>query len=232
MECSYCASKNLQPVLRRRGIETVWAEMVACVNDYGIHDFAFCDDALLVDAKMFFYPLLDRIIRERIDVRLHTPNGLHLKLLDAPLLAAMREAGFTTLRFGYESGLPKHRSKTDSKADLAVLESKLSLLQEYQFSDIGVYMMGGLPGGNPSEMAMEMRHVSSFGAAVKPVFISPVPGTPLFAEFAVNYPDLSSDILWHNDSFFVTQLSGWGGDEVETIRQYAKALNRGIGWEK
>jgi hypothetical protein len=225
LQCSYCASKRLQPSFVRRDIDTVWNEISMCVHEFGISDFAFNDDARLVDAPRLLIPLLERIIANRLSIRLHTPNGLHLKYIDVPLLDRMLEAGFTTLRFGFESGLPRYHHTTAQKADTPLLEEKLSLLRQYRFPDTGVYVMGGLPGSSPSEMIEEMQLVGSFGVAVKPVFISPVPGTPLFGMYAANHPDLLDEPLWQNDSFYCTRLPGWGQEGIEAVRMQAKKIN-------
>ena len=79
-------------------------------------------------------------------------------------------------------------------------------------------------------MIEEMRHIASFSAAVKPVFVSPVPGTPLFEEYAAEYPLLRTDPLWQNDSFFITRLPGWGEEGVEAVRRCAKELNGRVPW--
>jgi hypothetical protein len=47
--CSYCASHRLQPAFVQREPSAAVAEIVRCVR-HGIHDFAFYDDALLLDA--------------------------------------------------------------------------------------------------------------------------------------------------------------------------------------
>jgi hypothetical protein len=225
MHCSYCASNLLQPVFRRRKMSIVFDEMMTLIEKQGVRDFAFYDDALLPDAEGSFLPFLDQIIGSGVSVRLHTPNGLHLKYITAPLLEKMQRAGFTTLRFGYESGAFKHRHFTGGKADGALLGEKLRLVSQFEFKDTGVYVMGGLPGSSPAEMADEIHSIASYGTKVKPVFLSPVPGTELFHAYLSRFPALATDPLWHNDTFFVTQLETWGDAAVEMIRVLARKLN-------
>ena len=74
-------------------------------------------------------------------------------------------------------------------------------------------------------MVEEMKFITSLGVTVKPVFLSPVPGTPIFSEYAKSYPQLLTDPYWHNDSFFIIQLPLWGEEKVEMVRQYARELN-------
>lgn len=231
MNCSYCASKLLQPRYYRRMLSTVTNEMLFLQETYGIHDFAFYDDALLVDAQEVFIPFLDSITNLGISLRLHAPNGLHLKYVTEPLLELMFRAGFTTLRFGYESGAFKYRSLTGGKADIKLLGEKLRIISQYPFEDTGVYVMGGLPGSSPAEMADEMRIIASYGTKVKPVFLSPVPGTGLFNEYIHDFPAIATNPLWHNDTFFIVKLPGWGEEGVEMIRIVARELNSGRNYE-
>ena len=226
MRCTYCASNLLQPEYRRRSIDTVWEEVSFCVTEHGIRDFALYDDALLVDAESLFVPLLDRIITRRFTIRIHTPNGMHLKYITGPLLELMRKAGMVTLRFGYESGNTRHRHRTGGKADWKLLEETLPLVRQFDFPDAGVYVMGGLPGSTAEEMVDEMRLIASFGIAVKPVFVSPVPGTELYREYAATFPELLTEPCLHNDTYFTVKLPGWGEAGVEMVRQWAKKLNR------
>ena len=86
--------------------------------------------------------------------------------------------------------------------------------------------MGGLPGSTAEEMVDEMRLIASFGITVKPVFVSPVPGTQLYREYTATFPELLSEPRLHNDTFFTVQLPGWGEAGVEMVRQWAKKLNR------
>jgi len=226
MGCSYCASKVLQPTFVKRPMEIVTNELREMVERFGITDFACFDDALLADADNLLVPILDYCLKNRLHIRLHTPNGLHLKYVTEPLLLKMKSAGFTTLRFGYESGVTRNRHLTGKKADAHLLQEKLALVQRYQFPDTGVYVMGGLPNCTPNELMEEMRFIADAGALVKPVFLSPVPKTDLFAHYLSQYPQIAVDPLWHNDHFFITCLPGWNSDTVEQIRLLARELNR------
>jgi radical SAM superfamily enzyme YgiQ (UPF0313 family) len=228
LRCAYCASHLLQASCRTRPLHMVLEELIFLAEACSVVDYAVYDDALLVNANECLVPFLGRVIERRCRIRLHTPNGLHLKYLTAPLLELMRRVGFTTLRFGYESGAFKNRARTGGKADRRLLEEKLGLFCEFDFPDTGVYVMGGLPDSPPEEMVEEMRFVAGCGAKVKPVFLSPVPGTELFAYYSRQFPELQTDPNWHNDTFFITRLPGWGADSVEMIRSCAKDLNTSL----
>jgi radical SAM superfamily enzyme YgiQ (UPF0313 family) len=228
MRCSYCASGVLQPRFAARPLSQVLMEVAYLVEEAGVMDLAFYDDALLFSASEVLLPFLTALEKRRYNLRLHVPNGMHLKYVDETVLNAMYRCGFTTLRFGYESGSEKHRLHTGVKADRMLTRRKLRMVLRCGFEDVGVYIMGGLPGGGPQEMMEEMDFIASCGVKVKPVFLAPVPGTDLFLRYARHYPQLLTDPCWHNDTFFITRLPGWSWSAFETIRRYARQLNSGI----
>jgi hypothetical protein len=88
--------------------------------------------------------------------------------------------------------------------------------------------MAGLPGQTPTDVAAEIDSVASLHVKVKPVFLSPVPTTPLFGHYATLFPELRTDPLSHNDSYFITRLPGWDGGAMQEIIDRAKKHNAGI----
>ncbi len=229
LDCTYCASRLLQPSFRHRSVEVILDEIEYCIDTFGVRDFAFYDDALLYGPRRDLVDLFRRLCVKQGMVRLHTPNGLHLRPLTPALVELMREAGFVTLRFGYETGSQAHASDTCAKAGRKLLADRISLVKAAGFGShaVGVYIMGGLPGQTVESMLDEMDYVGSLGIDVKPVFLSPVPGTPVFNTYASRFPGLQSDPLLHNDTVFVTMLEGWGGEAVRRVREKARAINRG-----
>jgi radical SAM superfamily enzyme YgiQ (UPF0313 family) len=230
MRCSYCASSILQPHHQVRDFDIVINEIAASI-ERGVRDFAFYDDALLFQKESVLFPFLSKVRALKTPVRFHTPNGLHVRYVDKLTLEKMLQAGFETLRFGYESGLFQHQSAVSGKVDRSQLEVKISMALASGFTgkQIGVYVMGGLPQQTPDDLCEEMDYIHSMGVSVKPVFISPVPGTELFLHYAMQFPAIISDPLWHNDTFFITNLEGWDESGIEMIRQQARALNTILG---
>lgn len=230
MRCGYCASNILQPRLEHRSHETVMDEARFAVEERGVRDLSFYDDALLHRADQHFLPLLRDLTRLGGEhIRLHAPNGMHVRWIDRPVADAMKAAGFVTVRLGYESGAAEHARNTGAKADLSGLRRAVDalLLAGFRRRDIGVYLMGGLPGQSPEELIAELDAVGSLGVRPKPVFLSPVPRTALFEQYARRFPQLREDPLWHNDAFFVTQLPGWGWRAMEEVGRKARLMNDG-----
>jgi hypothetical protein len=227
MSCGYCASSLLQPTYYKRPLDLILKETTFLFERFGTVDYAFYDDALLLNPESHLIPLLKRIDEIGIRLRFHTPNGLHISLIKENILDILKEAGFTTLRFGYESSNKKHQNQTSKKASRDDLTRLAEMLKRAGFKaeDCGVYVMGGLPDQLPEEMVEEMEFTVSTGLCVKPVFVSPVPGTALFKTYLPQFPSLEYDPLWHNDTYFITRLAGWDERAIEQIRQTARSIN-------
>lgn len=228
MKCSYCASRVLQKDFYHRSIKTTIREILYLNERFGVSDFAFYDDALLVKPDQVLIPFLKKINEYKIPFRFHTPNGLHLQFITEEISDLMKENGFKTIRLGFESGSKKYADDTNYKSGFDMLEKKVSILQKSGFdkNDIGVYIMGGLKDQKPLEMLKEMEYAGSLGIKIKPVFLSPVPHTELFKYYSHFFPQIKSDPLWHNDTFFITSLAQWDFDSVEMIRKKSREINQ------
>ncbi|MBF0204545.1 MAG: radical SAM protein, partial [Desulfamplus sp.] len=60
--CSYCASSFLESQMRQRSPESVFDEIRQWHEKYGVFNFAFYDDALLINPEKHIIPLLEKIL--------------------------------------------------------------------------------------------------------------------------------------------------------------------------
>ena len=226
--CTFCGSFLLHDRFTVRSLAAVINELSHCIDRYHITDFAFYDDALLFQAENTFFPLTDAIASLKTPFRIHCPNGLHARFITDRAAERMAKCGFKTIRLGYESGNLQYRNETSAKTSRQELAVKITLLHSrgIALSDVGVYVMAGLPGQKPAEVLEDIRTISSLRVKVKPVFISPVPGTPVFATYASRFPELATDFLTHNDTYFITTLPGWDYESLLRIKEAAKEANR------
>jgi radical SAM superfamily enzyme YgiQ (UPF0313 family) len=230
LRCSYCASRFLHNRYEARPAPVVAEELGFLQARFDVKNFAWYDDALLYKPHQHFIPLMRALSQAGITASFHAPNGLHVRWLTQEALEAMRAGGFMTLRFGYESGSRAFNGETGGKVRKEELEKKTGLALKTGFCgrDIGVYVMAGLTGQSPKEVADEIKFVASLSVKVKPVFFSPVPKTPLFEKYSRRFPQLLKTPLFHNDTFFITQLPGWDASAVQDIIDLAKWYNERI----
>jgi len=224
--CRYCASRLLKPRFSQRPPEEVVAEIEFWHRRYGVVDFAFYDDALLVNFDRHLAVILEGVLSLGLEVRFHTPNALHLRLVNAEVARLLKRAAFQTLRFGLETADPKRRARLDQKVDAEDFTQAMAYLKEAGFrpEQLGVYLLWGLPDQDLEEVKASALYVARHGALPYLAEYSPIPGTPLFEEALkiARYP-LDEDPLFHNNSCFPC-LSRPDWRAIEETKRFVRAL--------
>jgi radical SAM superfamily enzyme YgiQ (UPF0313 family) len=204
--CPFCASHLLSGPFRRRDPALVAVEIQSLCARRGVKHFAFLDDALLYRKEEHFLPLLDRIARLGLDALFHTPNGLHPAWMDSATAAAMRRAGFATVRLSFETADGERQMAMGSKVTNEALVAAVRWLSEAGFGpdQIGAYVIMGLPGQSLAEVADSLAFVFSLGIKISLALFSPIPGTPSYEEaVAAGLLPAGADPLLTNNSAFL-----------------------------
>jgi radical SAM superfamily enzyme YgiQ (UPF0313 family) len=212
--CEYCASRALYPGFTQSDPARVLAMMEA-EQARGVRDFAFYDDALLVNPERWLWPVLDRVAVRWPDVRLHTPNAMHVRRLTADACRRLKAGGLTTVRLGLETTDFDHRH--DVKLTRSEWENGARNLVDagFDLADIGVYILFGLPGQDLGNVEAAVRHVQGFGFRPHLAHYTPIPGSPMFeaACKASPYP-LAEEPLFQNNSIWPCVPGGFDWDEA------------------
>jgi radical SAM superfamily enzyme YgiQ (UPF0313 family) len=204
--CPFCASHILSGSRRRsRHPEESSGRVLQLYRKRGVREFAFYDDALLLDHQNHLDVMLHHIISYRIPIRFHTPNGVHPRWIGSELAFLMREAGFGTVRLSYESRNPDRQKSMGLKVtddDLAGAAAHLTAAG-FPRSSLGGYVLMGLPDQDKGEVLDSMLFVFGLGIKVSMASFSPIPGTPCWDD-AVSRGILSadSDPLLTNSSIY------------------------------
>lgn len=151
---------------------------------YGISDIALYDDAFLMNAREHALPIL-KVVAQRIPgLRWHTPNGLHAAAITPEVAAAMKTAGFETIRIGLESSSNDFHSRTGGKINIELFHHAIKNLKDVGFvgDQIGVYLLVGVPGQTAEQIEEDVDRVLAAGALPKLAEYSPIPGTRTWAE--------------------------------------------------
>ncbi|HUS69702.1 MAG TPA: radical SAM protein [Anaerolineae bacterium] len=231
-QCTYCASSLLHPQgFRRRDPRRVADEIEYCFRQLGIRDFAFYDDALLVEAESHIHVLLDEVLRRGLACRFHTPNGLHARYIDRALAAKMYQAGFTTVRLGLETADAHEQRRTGSKVTNSDFQEAVGHLRAAGFKarQITAYILMGLPGQSAREVMDSVDFVHECGALVQITLYSLIPGT-LEWERAVHegHIDARADPLLHNDSIYPFPWCPASLEDFERAKARATAGNHAL----
>ena len=219
--CSYCASGLLSDSYRTRPVDEIVQE-IRELHSLGVKDFAFYDDALLFRAEEHIKPLLHEIIREGLDVRFHTPNGLHARYLDSELADLMYRAGFKTIRLSLETVNPERQGLSGGKVRNDELDRAIHYLRKAGFrkENIGVYLMYGLPGQDIEEVAEGVEYLISRDVRIHLAEYSPIPGTrdwEILIEKGIIHDDI--DPLLTNNTVFSVLCANYAMEELRRIKE-------------
>ncbi|HDQ40713.1 MAG TPA: radical SAM protein [Desulfonatronum sp.] len=200
--CPYCASKQLFTGYWHQSAFDL-AQALAKESARGVRNFAFYDDALLVDAKDWLIPFMEKLSRNNVSFRFHTPNAVHIRYLTPALCQLMRRAGFQTIRLGLETSA--FEARLDEKLNVEHWVAALEALFATGFTaeQIGAYVLFGLPDQDMDEVRETIRFVRSSGLRPHLAFYSPIPGSALFSRACEtsSYP-LKDEPLFHNPSLW------------------------------
>jgi radical SAM superfamily enzyme YgiQ (UPF0313 family) len=227
--CSYCASKMLRKRFVQRPIREVVAEIVQYGREMMIRDIAFYDDALLVNVNEHIKPILRAIIDRKLNLRFHTPNGLHANMIDEELAVLMKQAGFATVRLSVESVHENRLRDSCMKVSPAGFEKAISHLLSagYASGEIEAYVLMGAPGQQLEEIEQTIIFVHETGAIVRLADFSPIPGTGYFESAEKIYGFDFGEPLLQNSSVIPHIIPGLY-EKYQKMKALAKSLNNEI----
>jgi radical SAM superfamily enzyme YgiQ (UPF0313 family) len=219
--CAYCAAAILAPVRQRRRPELVFQEISHWHRRFGVRDVAFYDDALLVDAETHALPLFERIAAAGLDLRLHTPNALHIGCIDQRMARAMRRAGMATVRLGLETTDFAHRDNLDAKVSAGQFQHAVACLKDAGFTgkQIGAYLLVGLPDQSPEMVEAAIAAVRAAGVTPIPAYYSPIAGTRLWpAAKRTSRYNLEADPVFSNNAIWPCRPEGFSWSWLSRLK--------------
>lgn len=227
--CRYCASGFLYPRFSRRDPMEVIEEIRFWNGQYGIRDFAFYDDALLVNSERYAAPIMEGIVKSGLNVRFHAPNALHIKEISREIAGLLYASGFRTIRLGLETSDMDRHNNLDNKVSEGDFEKAVKNLKGAGFKkeDIGAYVLMGLPGQSVKSVEDTIRFAGAVGTVPYPAEYSPIPHTSLWgAAIRASSYDIANEPLFHNN----TLLPCWDEEKrrkIPIIRQMVREIRQG-----
>lgn len=224
MACAYCASSYLEPMMRRRSWAAVIEEIGYWHQQHSVMDFAFYDDALLVDASRHMVPLLEGLSAKKWSIFLHTPNAIHIRAVTANIAALMKRAGFHTLRLGLETIAFDGRDGLDTKVTQDEFHQAVEHLLSAGFDPrrIGAYLLVGLPGQRMAAVEAAIQAVHAAGISPVLAYYTPIPHTRMWtaAQKASRY-DLEADPIFHNNAILPCRRDSFSWAQLSRLKQLA-----------
>jgi len=223
--CPYCAAHMLYPGFEQYGPQPVLDYIKHWHTRTGARDFAFYDDALLVDAGRRFIPLARGLISMGLPLRLHVPNGLHVRYINEEIARLLKAAGFVTLRLGFESADARMQEDLGGKTSSGdLLRAGRALLQAgFTREQVGVYILAGLPGQEASQVAASIRFVHDSGLRPFVSEYSPIPGTAMWDSSVTASPfPLRDEPLFHNNSLLPCRWESCTPEDIHLLKRFAR----------
>jgi radical SAM superfamily enzyme YgiQ (UPF0313 family) len=226
LKCTYCASSQLALQFIKRKPARIAEEIEYFVIKEGTTDFAFYDDAFLYKPEEHAMPILNEIMKRKLNVRLHFPNGLHIRYINHEVAELMMEAGCKTVRLGLETAEPAQQLSTGGKVSSEEFIKAANALKKAGFTDreVGVYILAGLPGQEVNEVYKTIQLVKEQG--LKPLIAeySPIPGTALWEKAVALSPfPITEEPLFHNNTLLPCQGDKFTLNDLELLKQTARS---------
>lgn len=220
--CTYCASNFISPRWQRRDPDLVVKEIKYWHDNHNVRDFAFYDDALLVDAKHHAEIIFNGVIDAGIKIRFHTPNALHVREISTGMAELMFKAGFKTLRLGVETTDFSERDHLDAKITVTDFEKAVSALKAAGFpaDQTGAYLLTGLPGQSFAEVERSVHGVIKSGITPVLTHYTPIPHTSLWDKAVkVSRYDLNKSPVFTNNSIFPCSQNSFSWSELSYLKK-------------
>ncbi len=224
--CAYCASHRIAPRMLRRNPESVVDEIAYWHAKQGVRDFAFYDDALLIDADNHIIPMLEGIIATGISARFHTPNALHIREITRALARLMFRAGFHTVRLGLETTAFDRRQEMDRKVTQTEFNRTVDHLKAAGFTagQVGAYLLAGLPDQDVGSIETSITVVKEAGVTPVIAHYTPIPHTPMWAQaVASSRYDLEADPIFTNNAIFPCRSEQFSWDVLTRLKDLARS---------
>jgi radical SAM superfamily enzyme YgiQ (UPF0313 family) len=225
--CSYCASSLLSGRFDQRKADDVLKEIGDRYRT-GVRDFAFYDDALLLNSDEHIEVILKGVIKSGQHARFHAPNGLHARFVDSDIASLMKEAGFKTLRLSLETINPERQRQYGAKVFNEELRSALSFLKRAGFTkkELGVYLMYGFPGQEFDEVREGVKYLKSLDARIHLAEFSPIPGTELWRDLIAR-GTITEDIdpLLTNNTVFSSIFTDYTDAQIRELKDTVLKYN-------
>ncbi len=195
--CHYCAAKTINggiQQVRFRPVDDIFAEMADKHERFGIRDFAFYADFLLIRHQDNLMPLLRKIVDAKMPWRLYAPEGLDTRFLagSQELCDLLKASHFQKIYLPVENvdddilvSLNRKHVKLKHVVEAAKNVEKAGF--KLRHLEVNGYCLYGLPGESVSNVVQTALFVSDVIGSIIPMLFAPVPSTQLFDKFRDYY---------------------------------------------
>lgn len=200
-KCSYCGWYLLEKDFKQENPDFITANIEYFHKNYGIKNFAFYDEALLYNAEGHIIRILENIIRKKLSINFHSPNGMNIRFITPKLAQLLKTAGFVKPRLGFDIMPLEKTQKIKIKATQEEFLIALKHLKNAGFisKDIGANLLIGRPNQDFNGIKQSIEFLFSSRVRIFLEEYSPIPNTPDYLNSGL---PPNADPLLHNNSAF------------------------------
>jgi hypothetical protein len=195
--CHYCAAKTINngiQQVRFRSVDDIFAEMRDKYERFGIRDFAFYADFLLIRYQDNLIPLLRKIVEAKIPWRLYAPEGLDTRFLagSQELCDLLKASHFQKIYLPVENVddnilLSLNRKHVKLRHVIEAAKNVERAGFRMRHNEVNGYCLYGLPGETVQTVVQTALFVSEVIGSVIPMLFAPVPSTQLYDKYRNYY---------------------------------------------
>jgi radical SAM superfamily enzyme YgiQ (UPF0313 family) len=186
-ECAYCAQLTLNHnnrTVRHRPPDDIADEVEQKQQDFGINEFAFYEDNLLLN-RQDFLARLEAIQRRGLKITIYAPEGIEPRLVEYELMLQMRAAGFKKIYLALETIDNEIARKWNRRqATIEKLDRAVDILKQVGFSvgsqDMNAFVIFGIPDEDLQAAINTAVYASTRVGSVVPMLFTPVPGSIMY----------------------------------------------------
>ncbi len=212
--CVYCTKGVFGNLWRNKAPER-FVDELEHARAAGFRAFNLVDDSFTTITSRAI-ETCEEMIRRGIDMPWTLTNGIRVGNVNEEFFRVARQAGCKLLAFGFESGSDRVLKRIKKGATVAQARRAVGWARKYDFTILG-YFMVGLPG----EDAETIRETAELACELDVDFAKfsitmPLPGTPLYDEWAPNIRDEATyDFSIHQPDNGLYDHPGFSWPELE-----------------
>jgi MoaA/NifB/PqqE/SkfB family radical SAM enzyme len=180
--CSYCAVHIVEGCTK---VNTNPDEVVNELKYYksmGITKFIFLDANILYGYKKHFEVILDKVIRENLNIELFSYGGVEARLLTDEIAEKMVKAGFASVNIPIESASDIIIKEWKRNCFVAHWERAMNVAKRH-FKRLRSFLIIGAPNQTTADISMTINLIKSYGAEAVTLPYTPIPGTPDYEKY-------------------------------------------------
>jgi anaerobic magnesium-protoporphyrin IX monomethyl ester cyclase len=178
--CTFCiVGCYYGGAVRKHSIQYLLDELRACVQNYGIKDFLFWEEAFALDKK-YLLDFCSALLHENLSINWAATT--RVDSLDDEIVSAMKKAGCNLLGLGIESSDQNILDRAQKKQSSDGVRHAVALCKKHRLATMGHFVFG-LPGETKETAEATIRFMLELGLDYMQCYCAvPYPITALGAE--------------------------------------------------